>query len=212
MLKNFSKFLAPEENARFKDLASAWQSIFTILAIIGAGIWALYTFLNLQQVDIAHGQLKKMELEALREARFDISMEISIQKTEMAAPLIVGELRAKNIGTTNATIFIDKNSINLYKVTYDAKGNEFWKPSLVLNIKETEKSGVSSILGEIGATKSRRFSTTPIEGGVYVVSADFKARADTGHEQQYHVQSNYLLVAPPLRGSQQGLPQTRQAK
>jgi type II secretory pathway pseudopilin PulG len=61
--------------SRFRDLASAWQSIAIIAGLVAGGLWTFTTFSDTRQRESAQLQFAKLQLETTKSFHFDLQLD-----------------------------------------------------------------------------------------------------------------------------------------
>ena len=105
--------------AEIKDVAQAFQGFATGLAILAGGVWALYRFSALKEVDRAKAELNKKEQDLKEQPVVDLSISAHQKFISGSTDLFLDiNIIAKNNGSQNARLAYEENfSLYVYKVT-----------------------------------------------------------------------------------------------
>lgn len=154
----------------------------------------LYTFLVLQQGERAQVELRKMQLEAQQEARFDLTLGLALlPSAEPSDRIISVELTAKNVGSTNAILKFGTPALINYPASFGSSGEERWEPVAALTFLGANSKPLTGVFGELSATKLRRFSFKVASAGIYVAVANASV-SDAVPPRGYFAESNHLVV------------------
>ncbi|HSE87285.1 MAG TPA: hypothetical protein VLJ79_13765, partial [Candidatus Binatia bacterium] len=114
--------------ARFKDLASAAQSVAVVVAVVIGGIWTLYVFTSLAQREKAELDVKKALLEKAKQelqprAILDIKLSISQPDwPKQPKPLVQVIITAKNNGNRLEVLHLPPAPVHVHALLIQPSG------------------------------------------------------------------------------------------
>jgi len=102
---------------KFTKIASGIQALVVATAVIIGGVWTLYTFGSLQQVEKAKTELEKMHRSLLERGILAITVQPSqIKRSETSKRYILVNVVIQNSGNRTEVIDWSKSGLRVTKV------------------------------------------------------------------------------------------------
>jgi hypothetical protein len=115
--------LLPEDHARFRDIASAIQSIVVAAGVIVGGLWAGFTCGALEQSNRARRELERLSRELMHQPNLRLSMTArSLHAAGSAARYIDIEVKAENLGNRPTRIEFGAPPLTIHNINQSADG------------------------------------------------------------------------------------------
>lgn len=151
------------------------SSLLTILAIIGGGVWTIYTFDLLDKADRAKEELR--ELQTRINNTESSSIEISTREVNESGSILIIEVSLKNNGKSKLIYDLSTDALKVYKVA--VKGDailstKLYKPkfySKIAVINTGERNGYQEEMIVLnGSTKVLSYAVKVDEPGLYYIT------------------------------------------
>lgn len=156
------------EIPQLQAIAATLQSFALTGAVIVGGAWTWYTFRA--NSDTAQAQLQKLKHEIETEPRIEIDIStIPLKVAGSERRYILGSIQAKNVGSANTVLQLDRKPVQIYRVEVGSKG-EVWLPVRSPDLKIGPTVSTPSLICEVGVTKQVHFVAMIEEAGLYVVT------------------------------------------
>lgn len=123
--------------SEFKELSESIQSLTVSIGIIIGGIWAIYRFLKLKEIDKAKSEL--LQLKQQIEEKATIKLDVNIEKLDNNEGCItIVSIKIINIGNRTEILDIKKSHAKVLKI--DSNGDQIGNPI------EGKLTGVNSFI------------------------------------------------------------------
>lgn len=168
-----------KDHEKFKNIFSGIQSIAITLAIIIGGIWTLYTFEILSQIEKARAELKEIKLKLEQQAVVVLDINSSQIKTDHdTGYLIKANINVKNIGNRNVDIEFNNPAFIATHVSFSSNGMQVFGERSVSNCYTSHPTmdgpKIDGTILRKGATATYPFIVKVKEPGIYHLQ--FKAK------------------------------------
>lgn len=162
------------DHEQFKNVLSGIQSFAVVIAIFVGGVWTLYIFSTLAQVDKARAELEVLEVRLREQAVIDVHIEPSqIAVPGNAGRFVHAVVNIKNIGNRNAVITFGEYVFTATPIGFDENKKPTlgpWTATVVLEVPPYDPDPiVDEGLLRTGASFQLPFIVGVEEPGLYLL-------------------------------------------
>jgi len=155
---------------KFTKIASGIQALVVATAVIIGGVWTLYTFGSLQQVEKAKTELEKMHRSLLERGILAITVQPSqIKRSETSKRYILVNVVIQNSGNRTEVIDWSKSGLRVTKVDAGRGGGLAYEQALKVEYSVPGQEVLSSSILP-GQTRALPFLVPLQHPGLYHVA------------------------------------------
>jgi hypothetical protein len=182
------------DHERFKNIASAVQSLVVAIAVVVGGIWSAYTFGVLHSVEQARAQLATASMPAL-----NISIEAAkVKATQKDKRGLLVRVMVENAGNRYIELDLTKDPLAIHKVTTGLNGHLYsevsYRPTLYSQLRKDSFDVVQSWGVTPHSSKVFHYYLNVDDAGLYLISFEapvgelertFKCRGGVADEELF---------------------------
>jgi len=153
------------------EVVTLVKDIFSILAAICVGIWAVYNLLILNEERIAGLKVKELTQKTELKPQISSSMELTYHSLAEGEYAIQIRIKISNNGSEFSRLNLEKESLSISKVSFDKELPEFSETAYIGDAKFSGWPKVVLPFLDVGANEeyTLNYITKVVGSGIYMI-------------------------------------------